>query len=56
VSAKEALLGSVSRAASQFCQDANGDGVISLSEGCLAVRGQQAAAGEGGRGGVIDTA
>lgn len=37
VSPKEALLGSVSRQANQFCQDANDDGVIGLSEGCLAV-------------------
>ncbi|GBF99836.1 pyruvate kinase [Raphidocelis subcapitata] len=37
VSAKEAILSGVSKAAISFCTDANGDGIIDLSEGCLAV-------------------
>jgi hypothetical protein len=37
VSPQEALLSGVSKAAISFCTDANGDGIIELSEGCLAV-------------------
>ena len=38
VSASEALLSSVAKQAVTFCSDRDGDGVIELKEGCLAVR------------------
>lgn len=38
VSPNEALLSGVARAAISFCTDANGDGMIELKEGCIAVR------------------
>jgi hypothetical protein len=37
VSPKEAILSGVSKAAISFCTDANGDGIVDLTEGCLAV-------------------
>ncbi|KAI8465728.1 MAG: pyruvate kinase [Monoraphidium minutum] len=37
VTPKEALLSGVAKSAISFCTDNNGDGIIELSEGCLAV-------------------